>query len=175
MKKISRVLQRKKAQALALPRLGLTLPAASRCKGVGHGDADAFRKSAAAMRGAFPDPSDALTHSSIVKGAARALLPPDLSALRGLAMCHARRHSRSDLRCGLPVELRWCRRLNKDSLLAGGWDAFGTMLRDSETRTEMRLLALTIKCLQIRHEGLDLTRFKVESRMWSLGQGSLQV
>jgi hypothetical protein len=79
----------------------------------------------------FPDPSDALAHPSMVNGAARALLPPDLSALRALAMCHARRHSRSDLRCGLPVELRWCRRLYKDSLLAGGWDAFGTMLRDS--------------------------------------------
>jgi len=54
----------------------------------------------------------------------------------------------------------------------------GALLGDSEilkTRPEMRLSALTIKCLQIGHEGLDLTRFKVELGMWSLGQGSLQV
>ena len=37
------------------------------------------------------------------------------------------------------------------------------------------LAPLTIERLQIRHEGLDLTRFKVESRMWSLRQGSLQI
>jgi hypothetical protein len=32
----------------------------------------------------------------------------------------------------LPVELRWCRRLNKDSCWREGGNAFGTMLRDSE-------------------------------------------